>query len=153
ALQDCFAAADGAWVAVSVAPAMVGAAMALLAPVAPTALPEAMRHWMASQKSASAVAQLLQAGIPAAVARNGLDLWADRPWSHGIALGAGDMVMKGQPFRIGDAVPAIERDAPQIGADTVDVLARIAGYSRAEIDVFHRAGVIEIDGGTTAVGN
>jgi crotonobetainyl-CoA:carnitine CoA-transferase CaiB-like acyl-CoA transferase len=47
------------------------------------------------------------------------------------------------PFRLSGAPLEIQRDAPEVGADTREVLAQIAGCTAAEIDDLLTSGAAE----------
>jgi crotonobetainyl-CoA:carnitine CoA-transferase CaiB-like acyl-CoA transferase len=145
ALQDCFRAADDAWIAVTVEEQDLPALRELIG-ANDVSLNKALPHWIASRDAESCVAALTAASIATARALDGEGLLAhrDRLWSHAILDTDDGEIVKGFPFQLAASPLAVRRDAPRIGADTADVLARIAGYSSAEIAALARAGAIEL---------
>ncbi|MBL8688047.1 MAG: CoA transferase [Rhodospirillaceae bacterium] len=143
-LQECFRAADGVWVAVTVD----GDQVASLDRAVPgTGAPEArLRTWVAGRSAQQGADDLTAAGIAAAVVLDGTGMMAHAGnlWSTAMLRLDEGALVKGFPFQL-DAMPLrIVRDAPKAGADTAEVLARVGGYSEAEIADFAGRGVIEI---------
>lgn len=131
-LQDCFRAADGRWVAVSVADDAAAARLPA-GDIGP---------WIASRPAEEAAATLAAAGIPAAVSLTGLDL-LHRPdlWGHTLIRRDDASLVKGMPYAFGDQPLAIRCAAPDLGQHTEEVLADILGLKPAEIDRLKALGV------------
>lgn len=147
-LQDCFLAADGIWVAISICPADVER----LAPIVGTGpgdgerrLHETVSRYVAAFPSERVVASLRDAGLAAAPVLDGAGVMQleGTAWSHALARVDGDTA-KGFPFQIDTMPLAVASAAPAIGADTRRILTEIAGYTRSEIADLAEAGVIEL---------
>lgn len=153
-LQDCFRAADGVWVAVTVddkdvAPlcGIAGTKISSRETVMHGAdLRDLLRRFIGARGSDAGVEALQSAGIAAAKALGGQDLLAHRGklWSSAMAETADGDLVKGFPFQLAESPLAIHRDAPVIGAHTAEILMRIGGYSQAEVEALAGAGVIEL---------
>jgi crotonobetainyl-CoA:carnitine CoA-transferase CaiB-like acyl-CoA transferase len=139
-VQDCFQAADGGWVAASIR----GADLPALATLVGGAGEDELAVWVAARPAAEAVGSLRAAGIAAATVLEGNGVLAER--GHGwdgavVGLADGDLV-KGTFFG-DDAAPApASRPAALVGADTREVLRRVAGYGDAEIDALVASGAV-----------
>jgi crotonobetainyl-CoA:carnitine CoA-transferase CaiB-like acyl-CoA transferase len=153
-LQDCFRAADGIWVAVTMDDDDVGPLTRLIRAAGggqeasdPTSdLRGSLSSFIGARGSEAAVAQLAASGIAAAQSLDGRALHSHRGRLWGAAMaeaGEGEFV-KGFPFQLVESPLAIRRDAPMVGADTAEILSRIGGYSQAEIEALAGAGVIEL---------
>ena len=147
-LQDCFRAADGIWVAVSVREADLEALSTLLGrniEQDDAALRSALASHIAAQDSEPTARSLQRIGLAAAPVQDGAGILKleDESWSHAIQCFGGKRV-KGFPFQIDEQPLSIERPAPGIGADTAAILSGIAGYSEDEIASLAKAGVIEL---------
>ncbi|CAN7240004.1 CoA transferase [Bosea sp. LjRoot90] len=150
-LQDCFLAADGIWVALSV-PASV---LRLLSDAltagdldCPGALRIAVAAAIAAQPARQAVDFFLGLGVPAALVNDGNGMmsgWGET-WQHALQRDEQGLIVKGFPLQVDEALLAIDRPAPQVGADTYAVLSEIAGYSRGEIAALAEAGIVESAG-------
>ncbi|MGX1789167.1 CaiB/BaiF CoA transferase family protein [Bosea sp. NPDC055332] len=143
-LQDCFLAADGIWVALSVPTS----ALLLLSDglaVGDSDRPDALRKVVAARSAAEAVSFFVGFGVPAAIVNDGNGMMADwgEAWQHALQRDERGLIVKGFPLQVDEAPLAIERPAPQVGAQTYAVLAEIAGYSRSEIAGFAAAGIVE----------
>lgn len=148
-VQDCFRAADGAWVAVTVLPAMRAAVERLLDLVSGQTAEQlrgALTAWIAAGSGTARVAALVEVAIPAALSLDGNGVAAAEGefWHHAIKTLRGVQKVKGFPFTLATSPLAIHRDAPHIGEDTRQVLTELGGYSDAEIDALAEAGVIEL---------
>ncbi|HKO09277.1 MAG TPA: CoA transferase [Alphaproteobacteria bacterium] len=149
ALQDCFRVAGGDWLAVTVAPEELSALRTLIGDGGKAAsaveLGTALARWLGERPLAAATAALASAGIAAAPVLDGKQALEERGrlWRIAIAETAAGVAVKGFPFQLERAPLAIEREAPAIGADTAQVLARLGGYTRAEIEALASAGAIE----------
>lgn len=150
-LQDCFLAADGIWVAIS----MLDAVLPLLAEAfsagnldRPDALRAAVAHAIAMRPARQAVEAFVGLGVPAAVVNDGHGMMFDwgEIWQHALQRDERDLIVKGFPLQVDEAPLTIERLAPQVGADTHAVLTEIAGYSGSEIADFVAAGIVELAG-------
>lgn len=149
-VQDCFRAADGRWVAVTVEPRAVADLTDLLgidAGAPPADIAARLAEVIARRTAEEAVAFVVSSGGKAAVVADGAAMMAaeGRLWSHALARVDGAMV-KGFPFQFDETPMAVESDAPHVGADTSAVLSRIGGYGEAEIAALAAAGVIEVRG-------
>ncbi len=131
-LQDCFPAADGRWVAVSIA----DDAMAARQPE-----PD-LRAFIATRPAEEAAAALGAAGIPAAVSLTGLDL-LHRPdlWGHTLIRREDGSLVKGMPYDFGGKPLDVRSTAPDLGQHTEEVLSGILGLSAAEIERLKALGV------------
>ena len=145
-IQDCFRGADGQWLALSVLP-QDGAALDRIIglPSADgTARADRLRLWIAARSVDTAVAELAAAGLTvAAVADSNTMQEHDGLWSFALQSDDHGTPMKGFPFQFLPTPLTIRRSAPEIGADTREVLAELGGYSHAEIDALVAAGAIE----------
>jgi crotonobetainyl-CoA:carnitine CoA-transferase CaiB-like acyl-CoA transferase len=107
-LQDCFRAADGRWVAVTVDPAQRDALCATLgyADIGPAAL----GAWIGAAPAAQRVAALRARGIAASSVCNGGDIALNAATAGGSALrlDANGAVLKGMPFTSTSPVPSCE---------------------------------------------
>lgn len=147
-LQDCFKAADGVWVALSVREADLEALCTLLGRnVQPddAALRSALADHVGAVGSEHAAESLQRIGLAAAPVQDGSGILKleNESWSHAIQCFDGKRV-KGFPFQIDEQPLSIDRPAPSIGADTAAILSEIAGYSDDEIATLAQAGVIEL---------
>ena len=148
-LQDCFLASDGIWVALSVpAPALPSLSEALAAGDLhhPDALRTVVVAAMKARSAREAVSFFVGLGVPAAIVNDGNGMMADwgEAWQYALQRDEQGLTVKGFPLQVDEAPLAIERPAPQVGAETYAVLAEIAGYSRSEIADFAAAGIVEI---------
>jgi len=144
-LQDCFRAADGQWIAVTVEEDDVPALCAVIG-AREAALRESLAQWIAARGADTCVAALAAAGITAAPALDGRGVLRHRGeyWDMALARAEDGGLLKGFPFQLSGAPLSVRRDAPRVGADTADVLARVGGYSADEIAALARAGAIEL---------
>jgi crotonobetainyl-CoA:carnitine CoA-transferase CaiB-like acyl-CoA transferase len=144
AVQDCFRATDGTWIAVTADERDLPTLHMLIG--ATDELPEALTRWIAARDAASCLTALAAAGIAAAPALDGpgaLQL-RDRLWGDALLPVDDGAFLKGFPFQLAESPLEVRRDAPRIGADTADVLARVAGYSADEIAALSHSGAIEL---------
>lgn len=150
-LQDCFMAADDAWIAVSVAEADRAALSALL-DIDPQSslhrLHAALSSHIAGMRGGEAAAALGRIGLAVAPVLDGAGILHREGafWSHALQRQDGHLV-KGFPFQIDDMPLAIERPSPSIGVDTRAVLAKVGGYDEREITALAEAGIIEVGPG------
>ena len=103
------------------------------------AIGEALAAWLRPRPARAAEAELLRAGIPAAVLATSLDLVAsDHLNERGFWDAHGEGMLPGLPWRasFGRARGA----APELGADTETVLEEVLGLSRDEIAALRRSG-------------
>jgi crotonobetainyl-CoA:carnitine CoA-transferase CaiB-like acyl-CoA transferase len=143
AIQDCFRAADGLWIALSV----TRDELPKLAPFGAE-----LAAWIAGRNAAEAREALAQAGIAAAIvlgASEVLDAWRAAP-SFALTETPDGSLAKGFPFQIDGEPLSVTRDAPILGADTRAILTEIGGFSAAEIDDFIARGIVEIDAAAAA---
>lgn len=149
-LQDCFAAQDRTWVALSVRPTDVDA-LALCIGMGATALRDQERlraevgEWIGSHPRERVVERLHAAGIAAAPVLGGVEVWqrAGQGWGFAMARLADGSLVKGFPFQIDRDPLVVARDAARCGEDSVDVLRELGGYSLEEVRVMIRQGVTE----------
>ncbi len=147
-LQDCFQAADGTWVAISVRATDLDALNTLLGrsiQLHDAALRSALAAHVAARNSETATQSFQEIGLAAAPSQDGAGMLKleGQSWSHAIQCFDGKRV-KGFPFQIDEAPLSIKRPAPGIGANTATILSEIAGYSADEITALAKAGVIEL---------
>jgi benzylsuccinate CoA-transferase BbsF subunit len=148
AVQGSYPSADaGQYVALSVPPGAEAAAAAALG-AASGSEPD-LAAAVADRPAAAAVAALQAAGIPAAVAADAAALATDEHlWERGYfgLLDRDDHGLDGQyaysgpPF--GGGADVTMRPAHDVGADSREILASIAGYPAAEIDALFAAGTV-----------
>lgn len=150
-LQDCFRAADTQWIAVTLDDGDVARLKTIVGLTgghgSDAELREGLARWIGAHEGEACVEALTAAGIAAAPAHDGRSLLRDRGRLWGMAVENADdgELLKGFPFQWRESPLSIRRDAPEIGADTIDVLERVGGYSRAEIDAMAKAGIIETE--------
>ncbi len=137
ALQDCFAARDGRWIAVSVPAGAVAALDA--AGIGLDALP----GWIARHDSAHVLDRLQALNIPAEPALNGREVMAAGVWTQALVRTPAGHLAKGFPLQFAGEPLTITREAPGIGADSEEVLRRVGGMTDQEIGALYDAGVIE----------
>lgn len=146
-LQDCFRAADGEWIAVSVTHEQCATVAELVA--APDAgsrpLTAAARTWISQQSSENGIAAFRGIGVACSRVLDGKEILKGKGtlWDHAFISGADGVLLKGAPFAIDRDPLTINRDAPAPGADTRTVLEGMAGYSQTEIETLRNAGVFE----------
>ena len=143
ALQQCVAAQDGEWIAATVRADQL-AALDAIAPGPERA--RALAAWAAGRSSGECLAFFAANTIAAAVARGGAATLAamGRDWGHAMARLPDGALAKGIPVTLDSAPHEIACDAPVLGADTADILARIGGYTPEEIAALDGAGAIKI---------
>jgi crotonobetainyl-CoA:carnitine CoA-transferase CaiB-like acyl-CoA transferase len=136
-LQECLRARDG-WLAVSV---MDGQQEQLRQVTGAATLSD----WTAHQHVQAAAESLAAIGIAAApsVDGNGLLESRHRLWRDAIAEHPQFGLLKGMPFCLSGVPLEIRRDAPEVGADTREVLAQVAGCTAIEIDNLLASGAAE----------
>lgn len=149
-IQDCFLTADGEWLAVTVERAGQGELASVLGPEAsttdPARLRQRLRSWVSARTTAAALDALSDHRIAAAVVLDGRGVMAreGRTWSDALQRSPSGAIVKGFALQWDREPMTITREAPAIGADTEDVLRRIARLSSQEIDALLAAGVIEV---------
>lgn len=144
AVQDCYRAADGRWLAVSVAQGHVDD-LAGAVGTGPDAAEAGLADWISARPADEAASVLSAHGIAAAVVLDGRGVMEARGRSWGMAMQrlADGALVKGHVFADEAEPLVLGRKAPPLGTDTRDVLRRIAGYSDEQIRVLALAGVIE----------
>jgi crotonobetainyl-CoA:carnitine CoA-transferase CaiB-like acyl-CoA transferase len=150
-LQDCFRDADGGWVAVTIDDADLAGLNALLG-TSGASVRDRLSRWIAARNAEAAVAALTSAGIAAAPVFDGRRLLDHQGelWNDALIRADDGEFLKGFPFQLASSPLVIHRDAPRVGADTEEVLARVAGYTAAEIAALARDGAIEVSAGIDA---
>ena len=148
AVQDCYRAADGAWLAVTVEPGKTrGLAGRIDAPPMSNsaAVEAALAHWISARPAGVAASALREIGIAAAVVLDGKGVMATQGRSWGMAMRrlADGALVKGHVFADEAAPARIGGAAPPLGTNTRDVLMRVAGYSDAQVRELARDGIIE----------
>ncbi|HTZ76533.1 MAG TPA: CoA transferase [Stellaceae bacterium] len=147
ALQECVRTADGLWLALSVTPDQTAALDWLIGHDGEASVRlSVLERWCAAHPLAKCLKVLAAAGIAAAPALDGRGMLAARGglWSRAIASHGEFGLLKGFPFQLDGAPLGVERDAPEIGADTAAVLAEVGGYGPAEIAALVSSGAAEI---------
>lgn len=144
ALQDCFLAADGKWLAITLEAGDVVRLTAALGDHAGRPLREILKEKIASSLAAAMVSFLRDQGISVAPVETGREILTGRgtSWSYAMLDFAGSAV-KGFPLQVEEDPLSIRRPAPTIGQDTGEILAHIGGYNGSEIDRFFADGTIE----------
>ena len=146
-LQDCFVGADGRWIAISIADAPAAERARAIVGAGPDEdLHAAITRWRLARPGADAVAQLIDGGVQAAPVNDGMDLLGN-PDLTGCTLArdaAGGLV-KGMPYRFGEAAMTIARAAPDLGQHTEAVLSRMLGLDGAELAHLAALGVTAAD--------
>lgn len=140
-LQDCFRTVDGRWVALTVPGAQEADRLRHL--VGPGAsLRGATCAWLAGRSQDAALDALRAERIASAPVNNGHDLLAS-PQRVGTSLawGKDGTLYKGMPYSIEHAPFAVVRRAPDLGADTRDVLRTVLGLDDAALDALDASGV------------
>ena len=147
AVQDCFRGRDGSWLALSVTPDRLAALDALIG--LPTDAADqrraALERFVADRRPSALQAEFAAAGIAAAAVLDGRGVLDARGtyWRTAMASLEDGGLVKGFPFQLQRAPLAVAADAPQIGADTAAVLARIVGYGEEELAALAAKGAIE----------
>ncbi len=133
-LQDCFRAADGMWLALSVDAAQATAFDALIGRTDANRRDSAAR-WVGAHPVPEALRALAAIKVAAAPVLDGPGVLAQRgrEWNMALAALPKGGLAKGFPFQLDREPLAISRAAPAIGADTADILHRIADYTPEEI--------------------
>jgi crotonobetainyl-CoA:carnitine CoA-transferase CaiB-like acyl-CoA transferase len=145
-LQDCFVSADGVWVAVSVRDSDISRLAPLVSATDEHGLAPALGEWMKTHVASRAVELLAAHDVAAAEALDGRAVLERRGeiWNHALQRSPDGALVKGFPVRFDDCPLAITREAPSNAADSEDVLQRIGGFTRAEVDALLSAGVVEV---------
>jgi crotonobetainyl-CoA:carnitine CoA-transferase CaiB-like acyl-CoA transferase len=150
-LQDCFRAADGRWIALTVH-ARERERLATALPSPEPASPEALRAAIAAEVGCrpgdDAVAFLTGIGLSAAPVLDGGGVLARHgaEWSHAMLHEPGGAMVKGFPVQVEEMPLEIRHPAPGVGAHTRQVLETVGGYNASENDALAAAGVIEHGG-------
>lgn len=140
-LQDCFQSSDGRWVAVTVAGTIEAGRLHKLVGGGED-LRVATADWLILMTVDSALRALRAAEIPAAAVNDGRDLFA-APELAGTSLVQSDdgSLYKGMPYSIVGPPFVAARPAPDLGADTRDILRAILGLDDHALDELEASGV------------
>ncbi|MBM3621131.1 MAG: CoA transferase [Alphaproteobacteria bacterium] len=122
ALQRCLRCADGRWLAITLQDEKDEVAWA-------TVIDDvSIDQWAASQDAEAAARVLNDAGIAAAVVKNGMDLIRDRALAGDTLAWLPDGgLVKGMPYRFAGMPLVIERRAPDLGEHTGETLRELLG--------------------------
>jgi crotonobetainyl-CoA:carnitine CoA-transferase CaiB-like acyl-CoA transferase len=102
---------------------------------------QALAAWLRPKPASSAEAELLRAGIPAAVLANSRDLVnSDHLKERGFWEPYGAGFLPGLPWRA--SFGRTSGPAPQLGADTDTVLTEVLDLSADELATLHRSGAL-----------
>jgi benzylsuccinate CoA-transferase BbsF subunit len=105
------------------------------------AIDEALAAWLRIRPAASAEAELLQAGIPAAALANARDLVDSKHLAErGFWDPYGSGVLPALPWRA--SCGRVTAPAPELGADTGAVLCEVLDLSEQEIGALRRSGAL-----------
>jgi crotonobetainyl-CoA:carnitine CoA-transferase CaiB-like acyl-CoA transferase len=145
AVQDCFKASDGRWVAASIG------ALPLLAGLdgfdRSRERAAALAHWIAARTADAAVVALERAGAAAAVvltASEVFEAWQETP-SFALTQAPDGSLAKGFPFQLDRQPLRVDRNAPVLGTDTRDILATVGGFSPEQIEDLVSRGIVEAE--------
>jgi benzylsuccinate CoA-transferase BbsF subunit len=106
------------------------------------AIDDALAAWLRPQTARAAEADLLRAGIPAAALANSRDLVnSDHLKERGFWDAHGASVVPGLPWRA--SFGRKSGDAPELGADTDNVLREVLGLSSDEVIELRQSGALE----------
>ena len=148
-LQDCFRAADSAWVAVSILSADRRTICSLLG-LGPSfneaELRLALATWIAGEPAAARADALAKLGIAAAPVLDGRAVLngGGKLWTSALIEAADGMLLKGTPFLVGGAPAEAVREAPAVGEHSDEVLQSVAGYTSEEVAALVARGVVEL---------
>ncbi len=121
-LQGCFRCVDGHWLAVTLRDAADEASCARAIGGA------SLADWAATRDAADAAHVLNQAGLAAAVVKNGMDLIRDRALAGDTLAWLPDGgLVKGMPYRFAGLPLVVERRAPDLGEHTGETLRELLG--------------------------
>lgn len=148
AIQDCYRAEDGKWLALTLC---IGQEVALAACIgAPANAGKAdveakLAQWVCERSAEDAEAQLQHAGIASAVVLDGAGVTRTREdvWDMALQRLPDGSLVKGHIFADDAAPLCLGSAAPPLGTDTRDVLMRVAGYSEDEVRQLASSGIIE----------
>jgi len=136
ALQGCYRCADGRWLAVTLNDASDEASCAHTIGLAPLAA------WAAAHHAADAARTLNDAGLPAAVVKDGMDLIRDRALAGDTLAWLPDGgLVKGMPYRFAGMPLVVERRAPDLGEHTNETLRELLGLDDAALARLAELGV------------
>ena len=102
---------------------------------------------MSKDTQANCIARLNEAGVPCGRVQTLGEVFADPQVRHEDMVievdhpGHGIVKMTGFPVKLSETPCRINRPAPDLGADTAEVLAEV-GYGPEEIEAFRGSGVI-----------
>lgn len=145
ALQECFAARDGRWVAVSVRPDQLTLLGSLPAWSPQPDTSASLAAWIAAHDAAEVVSALRALTVAVAVSTNGSDLiHGERQWRHALAHDSRGQVVKGFAFQFRETPMRVYRDPVPLGSDSRSVLIERAGYSPQEVEELIGAGIVGI---------
>lgn len=128
ALQGCYRCADRRWLAVTLSSADDEATCARVINGAPLA------DWAAARDATEAAQALNQAGLAAAVVKDGMDLIRDRALAGDTLAWLPDGgLVKGMPYRFAGMKLVVERRAPDLGEHTGETLREMLGLDDAAL--------------------
>ena len=139
-VQDCFFSSDGHWIAVSVTQTKLDD----IAAVVGGSSAEALVDWVAERSANEAIASLQAAGVSATLVLDGVQVLAerDRTWVRALLNDKNGQLVKGTLFDDGSYPPSLDKPAVHLGQNTREVLARIGGFSPAEVEELLALGVV-----------
>ena len=143
-LQDCFRVADGGWIALTVSDQQDEARLRAALGLAGGPLGTLVAERLSAMTRDAAVAALREAGIAAAPVNDGAAL-LDAPTLLGGSLvrGPDARLYKGMPYDMPDVPFAIARGAPDLGADTDEILGTLLDLDAPSIAALRDAGVTD----------
>lgn len=145
ALQDCFLASDGGWVAVSACHAQVEALAAIIGASSANSMADHVTAWIQTHTADEVGATLAAAGIACAPVRDGRAAAQGQgaAWQDALAQLPDGSVAKGFPFQFEGHPMRLTRPAPSVGEHTAQVLLSVGGYTAEEVAELVNSGVIE----------
>lgn len=128
AVQGCYCCADGRWLAVTLGDAKDEASCARTVGGTPLA------QWAGSRDADDAAGILNDAGLAAAVVKDGMDLIRERTLAGDTLAWLPDGgLVKGMPYRFTGVPLVVERRAPDLGEHTAETLRELLGLDDAAL--------------------